>query len=347
MSIQLPDGSIDRPGIFPQPMQDQMYRPEKYLTADPNAVSGPSGYTLQQYEQPYAAQQYEQPYAAQYAPQQYAPPQMFFEPGAINDASVNAALAILNRSPVNQYQALTPEMYNNFYAPPLSANTAAYAGLGVPDYNDPNSKYLPPPPPPPAAPAAVVARPLSGGGGDGGYDGGGFGGGGGFSMGESATGAAIGAAPSDGIDMGVDGGLGGPSGGSSGGGIGATGDAGLGGPSGGGGGGGGKIICTAMNHAYGFGSFRNAIWIKYADKHLTKAHEVGYHTLFLPLVDFGFKRGDGKINLVVRKVLEWGTRHRSTDLRAELRNKKRDTTGRIIRLIFEPLCYAVGKLKGY
>jgi hypothetical protein len=111
--------------------------------------------------------------------------------------------------------------------------------------------------------------------------------------------------------------------------------------------GGGKIICTAMNSAYGFGSFRNAIWIKYADKHLTKAHEVGYHTLFLPLVDFGFKRGDGKLNLVVRKVLEWGTRHRSTDLRAELRNKKRDTTGRIIRLIFEPLCYAVGKLKGY
>ena len=114
-----------------------------------------------------------------------------------------------------------------------------------------------------------------------------------------------------------------------------------------GGGGGGKIICTAMNQAYGFGSFRNAIWIAYADKHLSKAHEVGYHTLFLPLVDFGFKRGDGKMNMAVRKVLEWGTRHRSTDLRAEMRGTKRDTTGRIIRLIFEPLCYAVGKLKGY
>jgi hypothetical protein len=115
----------------------------------------------------------------------------------------------------------------------------------------------------------------------------------------------------------------------------------------GGGGGGGKIICTAMNQAYGFGSFRNAIWVAYADKHLTKAHEVGYHTLFLPLVDFGFKQGDGKANIAVRKVLEWGTRHRSTDLRAELRHTKRDTTGRIIRFIFEPLCYAVGKLKGY
>lgn len=116
---------------------------------------------------------------------------------------------------------------------------------------------------------------------------------------------------------------------------------------GGGGGGGGKIICTAMNQAYGFGSFRNAIWIKYADKHLTKAHEVGYHTLFLPLVDYGFKRGDGKANMIVRKVLEWGTRHRSMDLRAEMRNKKRDTTGRVIRMVFEPLCYVVGKIKGY
>jgi hypothetical protein len=108
-----------------------------------------------------------------------------------------------------------------------------------------------------------------------------------------------------------------------------------------------KIICTAMNHAYGFGSFRNAIWIAYADKHLTKAHEAGYHALFLPLVDFGFKRGNGKLNMAVRKVLEWGTRHRSTDLRAEMRGTKRDTTGRIIRFIFEPLCFAVGKLKGY
>ena len=108
-----------------------------------------------------------------------------------------------------------------------------------------------------------------------------------------------------------------------------------------------KIICTAMNHQYGFGSFRNAIWLKYADKHLTKAHEVGYHTLFLPLVKFGFNQGNGQLNMVVRKILEWGTRHRSTDLRAELRNKKRDITGRVIRLIFEPLCYAVGKLKGY
>ena len=124
-------------------------------------------------------------------------------------------------------------------------------------------------------------------------------------------------------------------------------DAGISADSCGGGDGGCKIICTAMNQAYGFGSFRNAIWIAYADKHLTKAHEVGYHTIFFPLVDFGFKRSNGKLNIAVRRVMEWGTRHRSIDLRAEMRGTKRDTVGRIIRMIFEPLCYAVGKLKGY
>jgi hypothetical protein len=112
-------------------------------------------------------------------------------------------------------------------------------------------------------------------------------------------------------------------------------------------GGGDKIICTAMNDHYGFGSFRNAIWLAYADRHLTKAHEVGYHTIFLPLVKFGFKQGNGRLNLLVRSILEWGTRHRAIDLRAEMRGGRRDLQGRIIRMIFEPLCYIVGKLKGY
>lgn len=156
-----------------------------------------------------------------------------------------------------------------------------------------------------------------------------------------------GAADSSGQGTSVDGGYGagGFGAGDDFGGFGAS--TGSGNDGGGGGGDGGKIICTAMNHAYGFGSFRNAIWIAYSDKHLTKAHEVGYHTLFLPLVDFGFKRGDAKPNLAVRKILEWGTRHRSMDIRAEMRGTKRDKTGQAIRFVFEPLCLIVGKLKGY
>jgi hypothetical protein len=117
--------------------------------------------------------------------------------------------------------------------------------------------------------------------------------------------------------------------------------------SGGGGGGGGKIVCTAMNHAYGFGSFRNRIWLAYSAKNLTKAHEVGYHALFLPLVAVGYNQGDKMHNRIVRRVLENIARHRSADLRAEMRGTKRDPVGRAYRLILEPLCFAVGKLKGY
>jgi hypothetical protein len=123
----------------------------------------------------------------------------------------------------------------------------------------------------------------------------------------------------------------------------------LGGGKNGGGGGSGssqksKIVCTAMNNAYGFGGFRNAIWLKYAADHLTKEHEVGYHTIFMPLVDRAYNRGD-KNNMFLRKVLEHIARHRSADIRAELRNGKRDKIGRIQRAFFEPLCYIVGKIK--
>lgn len=138
-------------------------------------------------------------------------------------------------------------------------------------------------------------------------------------------------------------------GGDAGGGDAGGGDAGGGGGDGGGGGGGGggKIVCTAMNQQYGFGSFRNAIWLKYSESNLTKAHEVGYHAIFLPLVDFAFKQGDGKLNMLTRKFLENCARHRSLDLRAEMRGTKRDTIGMIYRSVLEPLCYAVGKFKGY
>jgi hypothetical protein len=102
-----------------------------------------------------------------------------------------------------------------------------------------------------------------------------------------------------------------------------------------------KIVCTAMNESYGFGSYRQAIWISYARKHLTKEHEVGYHTLFLPLVYLAYKKN----YTLVRRILEHGTRHRTADLRAEMQNKKRDKLGRFYRFFLEPLCYVVGKVK--
>jgi len=134
----------------------------------------------------------------------------------------------------------------------------------------------------------------------------------------------------------------GPSGSSGAGGASAAGP----GEDGGGGSGGGKIVCTAMNQAYGFGGFRQAIWLRYSAEHMTKAHEAGYHAMFLPLVDAAYKHSKW-YSKPLRKALESIARHRTADLRAEMRGTKRDTLGRAYRLILEPLCYAVGKLKGH
>ena len=104
----------------------------------------------------------------------------------------------------------------------------------------------------------------------------------------------------------------------------------------GGGGGGGKIVCTMMNENYGFGSFRNRIWQKYAKDNLTKEHEKGYHKIFLPLVKLS------KTNIVIKKVLEHIAVHRTIDIRQEARGKVH-ILGRAYRKVLEPICYLVGK----
>ncbi len=103
----------------------------------------------------------------------------------------------------------------------------------------------------------------------------------------------------------------------------------------GGGGGGGKIVCTMMNDSYGFGSFRNKIWLKHS-KGLAPEYQKGYHKLFLPLVKLS------KTNKVVRKILEHIAVHRTIDIRQEARGKVH-LLGRLYRKILEPLCYLVGK----
>ena len=102
-----------------------------------------------------------------------------------------------------------------------------------------------------------------------------------------------------------------------------------------------KIVCTAMNNAYGFGSYRQAIWLSYSKDYLTKEHEIGYHTLFLPLVDLAYNKN----NKFVRVALEHIARHRTADLRASMQNKKRNTLGRIYRCVLEPLVYTIGKFR--
>jgi hypothetical protein len=108
--------------------------------------------------------------------------------------------------------------------------------------------------------------------------------------------------------------------------------------------GGGKIVCTAMNKEYGFGSFRNAIWLAQS-KDLDPAYEKGYHRLFLPLVNYAYKAGEkNALQRILRGVLEHIARHRTADIWKQKRSKKRDTYGMIYRAIIEPICYVVGKV---
>ena len=110
-------------------------------------------------------------------------------------------------------------------------------------------------------------------------------------------------------------------------------------------GGGGKIVCTAMNEAYGFGSFRQAIWLQHsATMPNAKTIEKGYHKLFLPVVAFAFSDKQTFARKLVRKISEHIARHRTADLWKEMRGKKRDPLGRMYRAIIEPLCYLAGKV---
>jgi len=96
-----------------------------------------------------------------------------------------------------------------------------------------------------------------------------------------------------------------------------------------------KIVCTMMNQSYGFGSFRNKIWLKHS-KGLAPEYQKGYHKIFLPLIKIA------ETNKIVRKILEHIAVHRTIDIRQESRGKVH-LLGRAYRKILEPICYFVGK----
>jgi hypothetical protein len=109
--------------------------------------------------------------------------------------------------------------------------------------------------------------------------------------------------------------------------------------------GGGKIVCSAMNKKYGFGNFRNTIWLKHsATMPNAKTIEKGYHRLFLPVVAFAFSDKQTFARKIVRNISEHIARHRTADLWKEMRGKKRDPLGRLYRAIIEPICYVAGRV---
>ena len=98
---------------------------------------------------------------------------------------------------------------------------------------------------------------------------------------------------------------------------------------------GGKIVCTMMNESYGFGSFRNKIWMKF-HKDLSPEYQRGYHRLFLPLIKIAKK------NKIIKNILEHIAVHSTIDIRQSMRGKKH-LLGRVYRKILLPICYWAGK----
>ena len=101
----------------------------------------------------------------------------------------------------------------------------------------------------------------------------------------------------------------------------------------------GKIVCTMMNESYGFGSFRNKIWMKFHGN-IAPEYQKGYHRIFLPLVNYAKQKGI--TNKIIKNILEHIAVHSTIDMRQTLRGK-RHTLGRLYRKIILPLCYWAGK----
>lgn len=113
--------------------------------------------------------------------------------------------------------------------------------------------------------------------------------------------------------------------------------------SGGSDGGSNKIVCTAMNEAYGFGSFRQKIWLAHSHN-LSPEYQIGYHAIFLPWVRHMY--GADTRNTFSAKAMRWWgegfARRRTADIWAESRGRKRKLSVIVERKILESLCYVTG-----
>lgn len=106
----------------------------------------------------------------------------------------------------------------------------------------------------------------------------------------------------------------------------------------------GKIVCTTLNEMYGFGSFRNKIWMKYNDydkaRFLSnpKILELGYHKLFGKLTEMMPN------SPLLTKVLRRVARVRTDRIRREMSGKPLTLESKIYAGILTPTHYAIGWL---
>lgn len=109
-------------------------------------------------------------------------------------------------------------------------------------------------------------------------------------------------------------------------------------------GGGGKIVCTALNKIYGFGSFRNKIWMKYNNYEKaqypsnSKILELGYHKVFGRLTEIM------PTSPLLTKILRRMVRVRTDRIRREMTGKPITFESRLYPAIIRPIFYVVGWL---
>jgi len=90
---------------------------------------------------------------------------------------------------------------------------------------------------------------------------------------------------------------------------------------------------------YGFGGFRNALWMKYQKNHMSREEfELGYHKLIMPLVK------KMPTNKYIRKFLETAAKQRTVCLRKEMRGQKLPLWYKVSRYTVRPVFFAVGWL---
>mgnify|MGYP003689809951 CR=1 FL=1 len=105
-----------------------------------------------------------------------------------------------------------------------------------------------------------------------------------------------------------------------------------------------KIVCTTLNDIYGFGSFRNKIWMRYNNydkaRFLSnpKILELGYHKLFGKLTEMMPN------SPLLTKVLRRVARVRTDRIRREMSGKPLTLESKIYADILMPTHYAIGWL---
>ena len=105
-----------------------------------------------------------------------------------------------------------------------------------------------------------------------------------------------------------------------------------------------KIVCTALNEIYGYGSFRNKLWMRYNDYDKaryptnSKIVELGYHKVFGKLTEMMPN------SPLLTKVLRRVARVRTDRIRREMSGKPLTLESKLHVAIIRPINYTVGWL---